>query len=366
MTKIRSLFQKYKEFFKRNERYISGGALLAGFIVDNFTLTRIDLWFDNLILFAYLTVALLAIVVINFYEEGILKGAFFEKVRFLSLLAMQFAFGGLFSGFVVFYSRSATLVSNWPFILVLIGLLIGNEFFKSRYSKFTFRMSIFFIALFSFLIFYVPVIIGSIGALIFILSSVISILFMWAIIRVLRFFIPAQIEKSKNALKWSIGIIFILINIFYFTNIIPPIPLSLKDIGVYHFVERDDAGNYLATSETKEWYYFLIPNETVHIHSGDPIYIFSSVFAPTKLNTDIFHKWQYYDEDTGKWILRSNLGFEIQGGRDGGYRGYTMKTSLDEGLWRVDVVTKRNQLLGRVKFRVKKATKTLELETNIL
>lgn len=358
--------QKYKEFFKRNEKYISGGALLTGFIVDNFTLTRIDLWFDNLILFTYLTVALLAIVAINFYEEGILRGAFFEKVRFLSPLAMQFAFGGLFSGFVIFYSRSATLSASWLFILVLIGLLVGNEFFKSRYSRFTFRMSIFFTALFSFMIFYVPVAVGSMGASIFILSGAISIALMWTLIYMLKLVIPARINKSKTVLKWSIGSIFVLINIFYFTNIIPPIPLSLKEANAYHFVERTATGNYLATAEIKKWYDFLIPNETIHIFSGEPIYVFSAVFAPTKLNTQIFHKWQYYDVNINKWIVRSNLGFEIQGGRDGGYRGYTMKTSLDEGLWRVDVVTKRGQLLGRVKFKVEKIDKPVILETNIL
>ena len=335
-------------------------------MVDNFTLTRIDLWFDNLILFTYLIVALLAIVVINFYEEGILRGVLFEKVRFLSPLAMQFAFGGLFSGFVIFYSRSATLSASWPFILLLIALLVGNEFFKSKYSRFTFRMSIFFTALFSFMIFYVPVVTGSISALIFILSGIISIVLMGALVHVLKLIIPARINRSKNALKWSIGSIFILINIFYFTNIIPPIPLSLKEANAYHFVERTATGNYLATSEIKKWYDFLIPNETIHISQGEPIYVFSSVFAPTKLNTQIFHKWQYYDDGENEWIERSNLGFAISGGRDGGYRGYTMKTSLDEGLWRVDVVTKRGQLLGRVKFKVKKVNKPLILETNTL
>jgi len=151
MTNLKSLFQKYKEFFVRNERYISGGALLLGFIVDNFTLTRIDLQFDNIVLFTYLTIAFLAIVFINFYEEGVLRGAIFERLRFLLPLAMQFAFGGLFSGFVIFYSRSASFVASWPFVLVLIALLVGNEFFKTRYTKFTFRMSVFFTALFSFL-----------------------------------------------------------------------------------------------------------------------------------------------------------------------------------------------------------------------
>ena len=64
---MKSLFQKYKEFYKRNERYVTGGALLFGFILDNFTLTRIDLKFDNIVLFTYLAIAFFAILFINFY-----------------------------------------------------------------------------------------------------------------------------------------------------------------------------------------------------------------------------------------------------------------------------------------------------------
>ncbi|MBL7045295.1 MAG: DUF2914 domain-containing protein [Parcubacteria group bacterium] len=363
---MKSLFQKYKEFFKRNERYISGGALLFGFVIDNFTLTRIDLQFDNIVLFTYLIIALLAIVFINFYEEGILKNAFFERVRFISPLAMQFAFGGLFSGFVIFYTRSASLITSWPFILMLVILLIGNEFFKKKYTRFTFRMSIFFVALFSFLIFYVPVVTGSINAGMFVLSGVISLALMILIVRFLKFFIPTRIKKSKNALTWSITGIFILINVFYFTNIIPPIPLSLKEASAHYFIERTADNNYLAISEVEKWYDFLIPNNTIYVLSGEPVYVFSSVFAPTKLNTEIYHKWQYYDANADEWIESNRVGFNISGGRDGGYRGYTLKSNVPEGQWRVDVVTKRNQLLGRVKFEAVEVDREVDLEIQTL
>ncbi len=363
---MKSLFQKYKEFYKRNERYIIGGALLFGFIIDNFTLTRIDLLFENIVLGVYLVIALLSIIFINFYEEGILKTRFFEKVRFIAPIAMQFAFGALFSGFVIFYSRSATLASSWPFILLLVALLIGNEFFKKKYARFTFRMSIFFTALFSFLIFYIPVITKSIGVPIFILSGIISIALMVLLVKFLKFFIPTRIKKSKNALTWSVGSIFILINVFYFTNIIPPIPLSLKEASAHYYIERTVDNNYLAISEVEKWYDFLIPNNTVYVSSGEPVYVFSSVFAPTRLNTEIYHKWQYYDEEQKEWIESNKIGFGISGGRDGGYRGYTVKSNVPVGQWRVDVVTKRNQLLGRVKFEAVEVDREVDLEIQTL
>jgi hypothetical protein len=364
MGGINLFYRQLKKWFTRYEQHISGAALLFGFAVDNFTLTRIDLWLDNLILFIYLLIALFGIVLVNLYEGGVAQNAFFGYIRRWSPLAVQFAFGGLFSGFVVFYSRSATLATSWPFILLLAALFVGNEFFRSRYSKLTFQMSIFFIALFSFLIFYTPVIVGMMGAWVFLLSGIMSIAIISLFIRILLRFIPERVEQSKKSIICSIGIIFIAVNILYFTNIIPPIPLSLKDASVYHYVEKAQDGNYLVQHEQSRWYDFLIPNETIHITENEPLYMFSSVFAPTKLNTQIFHKWQFYDEKEDEWITENQLGFSIVGGRDGGYRGYTMKANVTEGAWRVDVVTERDQLIGRIKFKVKKVNQSTILQSD--
>lgn len=364
MLNLKLAIKNRKEYTRRYKRYIPGGMLLFGFIVDNFTLTRVDLWFDNLVLLTYLVIALMGILFINLYETQVLQSEYLKRFKFLSTLAVQFAFGGLFSGFIVFYSRSASFITSWPFILILVALLFGNEFFKDRYSKFNFQMSIFFTALFSFMIFYVPVIVGVMGAWVFLYSGFLSLAIISLIIYIFLQTMPRLVDKAK--LVWSISTIFIVINLLYFTNIIPPIPLSLKYISTYHYVQRLENGNYYVNSEKKKIYDFLIFNNTVHISHGSPVYIYSAVFAPTRLNTDIFHKWQYYDNEKSKWIEKDSIKFNISGGRDGGYRGYTMKTNLKEGVWRVDVITPRNQLIGRIKFKVNASDEPVALSENIL
>jgi len=149
-----SFFQRIISFYKIHEHRISSYALLLGFIVDNFTLRRIDLFFENITMISYLVIAGTSIALLNILEE---KGVaslhpIFERAHVLLSLVIQFVFGGLFSAFVVFYSRSASWASSWPFILVLLGLLIGNEFFKKRYERLVFQVSIYFIALFSYFI----------------------------------------------------------------------------------------------------------------------------------------------------------------------------------------------------------------------
>jgi len=151
-------------------------------------------------------------------------------------------------------------------------------------------------------------------------------------------------------MKVAVGAIFITFNIMYFTNIIPPIPLSLKVLDVAYAVEPS-GGNYIVYTEDIKWYQFNRKNKFQHI-SGESLSSFSAVFAPTRLTETISHKWFYFDEGEDKWILQSKISFPIQGGRDGGYRGYSVKENVFAGRWRVDVVTERDQLLGRKKFTV--------------
>ena len=357
---------KVKSLYTKNERYLFPVALLFGFIVDNFTLTRVDLWFNNLILFSYIFLAGFGIIVLNLYESGRLRKGIVGRISHLAPFVVQYSFGNLFSGFFVFYSRSSTLVGNWPFLLLLLVLLFGNEFFKKRYLRFDFQMSVFFIALFSYSICYTPILLEELSERVFLLSGVISLIIVTLFIFFSSLFIPKLVSKGRKLLIGSIGGLYVIINIFYFTNIIPPIPLSLKNEGVYHLVEKNKEGNYLVKDEEKSWYESLkdYKNEFHHV-SGEPIYFYSAVFSPTDLNIKIYHSWQYYDEGKGEWVESFQKGYEIVGGRDGGYRGYTMKEDILPGRWRVDVMTERKQLLGRYNFVVIDVQTPFVLETKV-
>lgn len=360
------MHNKLKQWYRRYKRHLSSLMLIVGFAIDNLTLTRIDLWFDNIILLFYLFVAGLGIFIVNLHEGEVFSGAVSNRIRSVSPLLIQFAFGGLFSGFVVFYMRSASFAGSALFVIFLAIMLVGNEFFKERYLRLTFQLSIFFIALFSFLIFYVPVLVHAMGASIFLLSGIASLLIIGGIIFLLQYFIPLRIKKSKKTLVSSIGIIFILMNIFYFANIIPPLPLSLKNAGVYYNIEKTLDGNYAVKYEEARLRDFFRQYKILHITPGETAYLYSAVFAPTDLNIPIIHSWKYYDEKNNKWVTTDNLQFPIIGGRDGGYRGYSAKKNLIPGRWRVDIITKRGQLLGRVKFEVKKVDNAPVLKTSIL
>jgi hypothetical protein len=342
-----------KEWYLRNERHISSLALVVGFVVDNLTLRRIDLLIENAILLFYLSIAALSIFIINCYEGNVLKGNFFRILHFWSPLALQFSFGALFSGFFVFYFRSASVLASWPFLLALLALLIGNEKFRKYYQRLTFQISIFFVALFSYSIFSLPILIRRVGDEVFIASGVLSLLFVMIFILLLYVVLPEFIKRSWRMITVSIIGIFAALNVCYFLNIIPPIPLSMKQGGVYHHVLRTPKVSYIVQEEqAKRGERFSLYPPFHVVSFNDPVYVYTSVFAPTDINTDISHVWNYYDEAKKQWVALSKITFPIRGGNDFGYRGYSVKTVTMPGRWRVDVETERGQRIGEIKFRI--------------
>ncbi|MEZ4114113.1 MAG: hypothetical protein R3B65_01490 [Candidatus Paceibacterota bacterium] len=270
--------------------------LLLGFFLDFLTLQRVDRLFDNLILITHLfilgtTIALLFAKDTSFGQRfGILRHA--QKIEYV----MLFSFGAVFSGSIIFYSKSASIGSSWPFLLVLLILMLGTEFQKKYFQRLVFQINFYFIAIFSYLIVLIPVLRKDMGPSLFFASGILSLLFI-----LLFFAFLYLIDGNKTRIyfrKMITGVIsiFLIFNLFYFTNIIPPIPLSLKFTGVYHSVYRVSSNNYIGSYEPEsDWKFWKKRSNTVHRGYNGAVYVFSAVFAPTKLNTKIYHQWQYFD-----------------------------------------------------------------------
>ncbi len=340
-----------KNFFEKYENHLTSGALILGFIIDNLTLKRIDLPFENTILFSYLIISGVGILILN-YSERRKNSGFWLKINRFAPIIIQFVFGNLFSAFFVFYSRSANFLTSLPFLIMLVALLIGNEVLKKHYSKVSFQISIYFITLFSFLIFFVPVVIKQMGWWVFLLSGIVSLLIISLFVHLNFVFTKERTLELKNKIRKNITIIFITINVLYFLNFIPPIPLSMKDMGPYNSVVRVGDDYRMEKKDVRKIADYLFLREAVLMNRNSNLYFYSAVFAPTKLNTKVFHVWYYFDDAKNRWIEKSTIGFPIVGGRGTGYRGYSEKMIDAEGNWRVDVETQSGQIIGRERFRV--------------
>lgn len=350
VTKLLTHIRAVPSFLERHKKYFPPLFFIGGFVFDSLTLTRIDFWLNNLILGTYLLFVAIGIIAINLGANERLP-AFILRRREWLIDATQFALGALFSGFVVFYFKSASLATSWFFMLLLMGLFVGNEFFRKHYLSLVFQAGMFFVVLFSFLIFFVPVVLGVMGTRVFLFSGALALGVMVLFVFILSAIVPTRTRGNIRAVFRTTFIICALFNIFYFTNSIPPIPLSLKSLAIYHYVERTEEGYRVLAERRDVWHPGSFFHTTVHLSQGEPLYAFSAVFAPTKLTTTIRHRWEYFDAEKG-WVTKSVVPFPIRGGRDDGYRGYSISSQVMPGKWRVSVETERGQVVGRKVFTV--------------
>ncbi len=352
-----------EELLQWYERYISPLTLVIAFTIDSLAFRRVDLLLSNILLFTYLTVVAVAILLYHLIQSGKLRGKFFLTILPFVPVAMQFGFGGLFSAFVILYSQSAAYATSWIFVAGLALLLVGNERFRKLYTRFVFQASMFFVVLVSFLIFFLPVVSGRVGIEIFLASQLIGISAMIGFAYLFSIVVPAIYREARVELWRVCASILLVFNLLYFTNAIPPLPLALKEAGIYHGVQKS-GDEYMLKAEPLLWYQqYLRYNTVFHRAPGERAYVFTSVFAPTKLATTITHEWQFYDMARKDWRTMSKVSYPIQGGRDGGYRGFTIQESLSPGDWRVNVRTADGRLVGRVSFEVKNVPSAVDVES---
>lgn len=228
--------------------------------------------------------------------------------------------------------------------------MLSNEVFRTAYVKPVVHMSVYYFVLFSVFAVIFSYLFNSIEPIFFVAAGILSLGFFFLYLSALVRYFEKVRTAGKQVIVCSLSI-FVVMNVLYFLNLIPPIPLSLREAGVYHSVTRSGS-QYKILDEKRSLIERVLPVQTIHIKKSDRVFVFSSIFAPTKLNTTVVHNWQIYDEEKHAWIQKDRLSFSMTGGRNDGYRGYSVKTSVTAGLWRVDVETKRGQILGRVRFRV--------------
>ena len=339
----------------------------AGVTYDTVTLTRIDRLLDNFILLLYLMVLGILIVLKGrtdlqkIHGEPVTTGKaahVLDRAEPYYPMGIQFLLGGLFSAYTIFYSQSASLTTTAVFFGVLVLLLVGNEFLHDRLSSLKLLISLYALVAFCFFTFFLPVLTGIMNWIMVVLGAVLSLALA---LRVLELVYQGQTSRARMELVKAggpaVAVVAVLIA-FYFLNWIPPVPLSLKLGGIYHQVEKVD-GLYHLTFEKPAWYQVMKRSDNP-FHGDGPAYCFTAVFAPVDLKTIIYHRWQYRmvmpgRSSKGDFSTTDRIPIRISGGREGGYRGYTIKQHVPPGEWRVDVETEDGRVIGRVLFRVEGA-----------
>jgi len=339
----------------------------AGVTYDTFTLTRIDRLFDNLFLLLYVTLLGTLLILTERAQLGQWPTpprrpspwsllATLEKTRPYHIPALHFLFGSLFSAYAIVYSRSASFNSSAIFLGIIVIVLVLNEFFHSRLSGLAVQTTLYALVTFSFFTFFLPVVTGYMNTLVFLIGVGLCIA---VVIRVVTLTYRGIATPSRWTAAFTsvpaVGLIAVLTG-FYFLNWIPPVPLSLKFAGIYHRVEKTN-GSYHLTFEEGPWYDFWKESDVI-IRGEGPAYCFISVFAPVNLETTIYHHWQYRPfskrgtANERPFHTTDRIPIKISGGREAGYRSYTVKQHINPGEWKVTVETEDERVIGSIDFTV--------------
>jgi hypothetical protein len=343
----------------------------AGVIYNTIVLSRIDRFRDNLILLLYLSLLGFLIVLtgrlgtagvspeeLDQTESGLDR--LLLQGRPYAPMAIQFLLGSLFSAYAVFYWKSASFTGTAVFFCLLVALLVGNEFIRDRLSNLQLLLALYALVTCSFFTFFLPVVTGWMNMGVFMMGVVLSGLVTSRLVELLYRGKPAWSKKEAAvAAAPAFGVLCVVV-LLYLVNWIPPVPLSMKFGGVFHEVRK--AGERFELVYQKHWFQFWKHSDDPY-PADEPVYCFTAVFAPVRLETTIYHHWYSRSDKNGAFSPVDRIPIRIQGGRESGYRAYTFKQGLAAGDWRVDVETEDGRVLGRVRFTVEADLPTESLST---
>lgn len=339
---------------QRNERHLGAVVFFWGFITDIITFVFLDISIVNVVFAVYLALAAFAVFLGHLLSS---RASANPSVRYRSALvllplAAQYLIGNLLSGFLIFYTKSSVLGASWPFLVLLAAIFIGNEWFRKYKDRITFMAVLLFFTVYAYAIFALPLFLRALGPVIFLSSTAIALVTFGLYLSVLYRAGKMKLAQSVLPIIGSSLVITVLVVSAYFSGVIPPIPLTLKEAGIYHGVERQGAG-YLLRAEPRRPWYDPRP-QLLHVAPGQSLSAFTAVFAPIRFGAVVVHRWQRYNEEKGAWVTQSRISFPIAGGRAEGYRGYSEIAGPMPGEWRLRVETEGGQIIGQRRFTVER------------
>jgi hypothetical protein len=358
----------------------------AGFLFDLLTMQRIDAWTDLAIQLAYLLGLTLLLVYQQRDATGVwAPGRFAQRWWRYNVEALHFLYGGLLSAYVVLYLRSSTLARPAIFLMLLVGVMVVNEFPRVRRAGYRLRLGLYSFCVLSFFTYFIPVLIGRIGGWIFLLSLAASAAIVWRVTGWLtprerreapgpldanaavradaNAAVPADANPAvpaRRAARWRLfapaAAVLVFVGVLYLLRLIPPVPLSVQFQGIYHEVRRDQNGYTLVYEEPPPWAVWRRDSRPFERRAGDRLHYFARVFAPDRFRHRVMIRWEVFNPSSAAWITTDRIPLEIVGGRAEGFRGTAIKSNFMPGRWRVTAETEDGRALATLTFRVEDDT----------
>jgi hypothetical protein len=344
-----NILQKFEQLRRSHSALVTPIFFLAGFFFDIFTLDRIDSTLGLIQQGIYLAVICAALI----SEMMIILGKWQVSDRFAKywqwhVEIVHFLLGSLLSVYMLLFLLSSSMAVSFWFIAAVTGLLVYNETEVAKKRGVSLRFVLLAVCAFAYVNILVPIWVGFVGTWVFALAMGLLALFFGGIL----FWLYRRTGNDAAILKLSVkpiaGVMVVFV-ILYMAKMIPPIPLSLQHLGVYHNVQKEE-GRYRLTYN-RVWYKFWVTDSSDFAYRpGDKVYVFTRIFSPSEFQDQIFIRW--FLKVNGDWKESDRIGVKVSGGRDEGFRATSYKSFVEPGQWRVLVESSDGRELGRKSFNI--------------
>jgi hypothetical protein len=369
-SRLNDGYRRLQAFRHRHHKAEIAAFFAAGFLFDAAMVSRID---DAMTLVqqgAYVAILAWLMALEERHRAGIAPPPrLLAKAWGFSEDAIHFLFGTLLNQFALLYVKSSSGLSSFLFILFLGALLVANEMRSVRRHGPIVRFALLSLCLTSYFAVLLPVLAGFISPWLFVSAVALSCGALYGLVRkILRWRGDALVVFERVAAP-AVAMQVLLVTA-YFAGAIPPVPLSVQFIGIYHEVVppgHDAAAMMQMASMTGGappadrtyqlkhlrpwWKVWQTGDQDFAARPGDVVYCFARVFAPNRFRDAIYVHW-WLKGPKGGWADQGRAQLTISGGRGDGFRAYATKKNYQPGRWRVAIETEDGRGIGVIKFDI--------------
>ncbi len=263
--------------------------------------------------------------------------------------AIHFMLGTLLNAYSIFYFRSASGLTALGFVVIITSLLALNELPRFQKLGPVVLYALYSICLTSYFAYLFPVLLRhispwmfylAVGAALLPLTLQVSLLLKWG-----RAF--SQVARHVALPAYGVQLVFLLV---YALRIAPPVPLAVKEMGIYHDVQRAPGGRRLL-HQKRAWKFWQKGDQDFLERAGDKVYCFARIFAPARFRDRLDIVW-YRDDPKKGWIEYHRFASTIAASSERGFATDGYLTHPPPGNWRVEIQSGDRRTMGLLHFTV--------------
>jgi Protein of unknown function (DUF2914) len=346
---------RFKTFKERHHLAFEVAFFFCGFLFDVVLLHRID---STPLLIHQGSYLVLSCGLIFWDHRLLVHGreppGVWGKIASYRLWVMHFFLGTLLNAFMVFYFRASSGVLAFVFLVGLSVIMVANELPRFRALGPVVRVLLLSFSITSYLAYLLPVVWGRLHAWQYVVSVALGSAGTFGLWKLFTTFTHDPQWTFKRAVVPGLVLQGVLLGL-YLLNAIPPVPLSLKHIGIYSKVEptKDAVGRRhyeLSYQPAPVWEWWKAQDDTFVGVVGDKAFAFVRIFAPTKFSDQVRFAWDYDDPVKGWQPRGAPYETTLSGGNEEGFRTFAYSTLGRPGKYRVRVLTVDDREIGRKTF----------------